>query len=68
VPQLIQALRDQGAPDVVVVVGGVIPAQDYDFLHKAGAAAVFGPGTVISEAARKVLAAIREARAGAAAA
>jgi methylmalonyl-CoA mutase len=68
VPQLIQALRDQGAPDVVVVVGGVIPAQDYDFLHKAGAAAVFGPGTVISEAARKVLAAIRDARAGAAAA
>jgi methylmalonyl-CoA mutase len=68
VPQLVQALRDQGASDVVVVVGGVIPAQDYDFLHAAGAAAVFGPGTVISEAARKVLAAIREARAGAAAA
>jgi methylmalonyl-CoA mutase len=46
----------------VVVVGGVIPAQDYDFLKAAGVAAVFGPGTVIANAAREVLAAVRAAR------
>jgi methylmalonyl-CoA mutase len=62
VPQLVEALRKQGAPEVVVVVGGVIPQQDYDYLKAAGVAAVFGPGTVISEAARTVLGAIREAR------
>jgi len=62
VPQLVEALRSQGAPEVVVVVGGVIPQQDYDYLKAAGVAAVFGPGTVISEAARAVLRAIREAR------
>jgi methylmalonyl-CoA mutase len=62
VPQLVAALRAQGAPEVVVVVGGVIPQQDYDYLTAAGVAAVFGPGTVISEAARTVLRAIREAR------
>jgi methylmalonyl-CoA mutase len=62
VPQLVEALRRQGAPEVVVVVGGVIPQQDYDYLKAAGVAAVFGPGTVISEAARTVLHAIREAR------
>jgi methylmalonyl-CoA mutase len=62
VPQLVEALRKQGAPEVVVVVGGVIPQQDYDFLKRAGVAAVFGPGTVISEAARTVLRAIRAAR------
>jgi methylmalonyl-CoA mutase len=63
VPQLVHALRAQGAPEIVIVVGGVIPQQDYDFLQKAGVAAVFGPGTVISTAARTVLNAIREARA-----
>ncbi|MBK7593455.1 MAG: methylmalonyl-CoA mutase [Betaproteobacteria bacterium] len=62
VPQLISALRAQGAHDVVVVVGGVIPAQDYDFLKASGVAAVFGPGTVIADAAREVLAAVRTAR------
>ncbi|MBK6603446.1 MAG: methylmalonyl-CoA mutase [Betaproteobacteria bacterium] len=62
VPQLIAALRAQGAHDVVVVVGGVIPAQDYDFLKASGVAAVFGPGTVIADAAREVLAAVRTAR------
>ncbi|MGH8682425.1 MAG: methylmalonyl-CoA mutase [Burkholderiales bacterium] len=62
VPQLVEALRKQGAPEVVVVVGGVIPQQDYDYLKGAGVAAVFGPGTVISAAARTVLHAIREAR------
>jgi methylmalonyl-CoA mutase len=62
VPQLVKALRDQGAPEIVVVVGGVVPQQDYDFLKSAGVAAVFGPGTVISEAARTTLKAIRSAR------
>ena len=60
-----KALRDQGVEEIVVVVGGVIPAQDYDFLERAGVAAVFGPGTVIAEAAERLLAAIRRARAGA---
>ena len=62
VPQLVKALREQGAPEIVVVVGGVVPQQDYDFLKSAGVAAVFGPGTVISEAARTTLKAIRSAR------
>ncbi len=62
VPQLVAALRAQGAHDIVTVVGGVIPAQDYDYLKASGAAAVFGPGTVIAEAAKEVLAAIRAAR------
>ena len=62
VPQLVEALRKQGTPEIVVVVGGVVPQHDYDFLKAAGAAAVFGPGTVIADAARTVLRAIREAR------
>jgi methylmalonyl-CoA mutase len=62
VPALVTALRDQGAPEIIVVVGGVIPQQDYDFLKDAGVAAVFGPGTVISEAAHATLKAIRSAR------
>jgi methylmalonyl-CoA mutase len=63
VPQLIAALRAQGAEDIIVVVGGVVPAQDYEFLHSAGVAAVFGPGTVISEAAKQIVATIRSTRA-----
>jgi methylmalonyl-CoA mutase len=62
VPELVKALRAQGAPEIIVVVGGVIPQQDYDFLKAAGVAAIFGPGTVISEAARTTLKAIRSAR------
>jgi methylmalonyl-CoA mutase len=58
VPQLIAALKAQGATDIVVFVGGVVPAQDYDFLEKAGAAGIFGPGTPIPDAAHKVLRAI----------
>ena len=53
--QLVEELRRIGRPDIMVVVGGVIPPQDYDFLKKNGAAAVFGPGTFIPEAAREVL-------------
>jgi len=60
VPQLISALKAQGADDIVVFVGGVIPAQDYDFLFNAGAAGIFGPGTPIPAAAREVLAQIRK--------
>ncbi len=59
VPLLIEALRKQKADDILVVCGGVIPAQDYAFLEKAGVAAIFGPGTNIPEAARKVLMLIR---------
>jgi methylmalonyl-CoA mutase len=59
VPQLIEALRAQGANEIVVVVGGVIPASDYDFLHDAGVAAVFGPGSNIPSAASEILTLIR---------
>ena len=62
VPQLIEALRKHKAEDILVVVGGVIPAQDYAFLEKAGVAAIFGPGTNIPEAARKVLGLVRARR------
>lgn len=55
VPQLIEELKKYGRNDILVVVGGVIPHQDYEFLYKAGVSAVFGPGTVIPEAAKKIL-------------
>jgi methylmalonyl-CoA mutase len=62
VPQLIQALKAQGAEDIVVFVGGVIPVQDYDYLRAAGTKGIFGPGTAIPAAAKEVLAAIRASR------
>ena len=55
VPELIRALRDQGAGEILVVCGGVIPAKDYDFLHQAGVSAVYGPGTNIPAAAREIV-------------
>ncbi len=55
IPELINALRKIGRDDILVVAGGVIPEQDYAFLHQAGVILVFGPGTVISEAAKKIL-------------
>ncbi|WP_406844327.1 methylmalonyl-CoA mutase [Flavobacterium soyae] len=55
VPQVIEELKKHDREDIMVIVGGVIPAQDYQFLFDAGAAAVFGPGTKISEAAIKIL-------------
>ena len=61
VPQLIAELTALGRDDIMIVVGGVIPPQDYDFLYKAGAAAIFGPGTVIPDAAEKIVKAL-EAR------
>ncbi|MHC4851559.1 MAG: methylmalonyl-CoA mutase [Planctomycetota bacterium] len=59
VPQLIAELKKQGRPDILVVVGGVIPDQDHEALAQAGCAAVFGPGTVIPAAARKLIELIR---------
>lgn len=59
VPELIDALKKEKADDILVIVGGVIPAQDYPYLEKAGVAAIFGPGTNIPDAARKVLSLIR---------
>jgi methylmalonyl-CoA mutase len=55
VPQLKQALAELGRPDILVVVGGVIPPQDFDALRQAGAAAIFPPGTVIADAAAGLL-------------
>ncbi|MDR2534360.1 MAG: methylmalonyl-CoA mutase [Tannerellaceae bacterium] len=55
VPQVIDELRKLGRPDIIVVAGGVIPAQDYDFLYKAGVAAIFGPGTSVAKAAVQIL-------------
>ena len=54
-PQLIEELHKLGRDDIMVIIGGVIPAQDYDFLYKHGAAAIFGPGTIIPVCAKKVL-------------
>ena len=54
-PQLIEELKKRGREDIMVVIGGVIPAQDYDFLYEHGAAAIFGPGTIIPVCAKKVL-------------
>jgi methylmalonyl-CoA mutase len=55
IPELIEELRKAGRQDILVVVGGVIPRQDYDFLFDAGVAGVFGPGTVIAEAALDII-------------
>ena len=64
-PKLVQALKDAGAGEILVICGGVIPQQDYQFLHDHGVKAIFGPGTNIPEAARDILRLIRETRAGA---
>ena len=62
VPQVIEELKKLGRDDIMVIVGGVIPHQDYDFLYKAGAVAVFGPGTVIADAGIKMLEILIESR------
>ncbi len=59
-PELVKELEKLGRPDIMCVIGGVIPAPDYDFLYKNGAAAIFGPGTVIPVAAMKVLEELEE--------
>ena len=61
-PKLIEALKAANAEDIIVICGGVIPQQDYDFLKEAGVAAVFGPGTNIPKAAAEILDLIRTAR------
>jgi len=61
-PELVDSLKAQGANDIIVFAGGVIPAQDYDYLYAAGAKAIFGPGTRIEDSARRVLEEIRKAR------
>ncbi len=61
-PKLVQALRDAGAGEILVICGGVIPQQDYQFLYDAGVKAIFGPGTNIPEAAKDILDLIRKAR------
>jgi methylmalonyl-CoA mutase len=62
VPQVIEGLKAEGASDIIVICGGVIPPQDYDMLFDAGVSAIFGPGTNIIEAAREVLGKIRQQR------
>jgi methylmalonyl-CoA mutase len=62
VPQVIEELKKLGREDIMVIVGGVIPPQDYDFLYQSGAVAIFGPGTVISDAAIKLLEILIESR------
>jgi methylmalonyl-CoA mutase len=62
VPQLVTALKEARAEDILVVAGGVIPAQDYDMLTKAGVAAIFGPGTNIPKAAAEILRLIHRRR------
>jgi methylmalonyl-CoA mutase len=61
-PQLIEALKTQGADDIIVICGGVIPQQDYDFLYGKGVKAIFGPGTNIPEAAKNIMNLIRASR------
>ena len=62
VPQVVEELQKHGREDIMVIVGGVIPPQDYQFLYDAGVVAIFGPGTVISEAGVKMLELLIEAR------
>ncbi len=63
VPELVRELEKQGAKDIVVIVGGIIPPRDHDFLRKHGVSAIFGPGTRIPKAAREVLQLVRDRRA-----
>ncbi len=62
VPQLIEALAKLNASDIAVIVGGIIPPQDYDFLREAGVSAIFGPGTPVPEAAAEVLEVLKAPR------
>ncbi|WP_095590357.1 methylmalonyl-CoA mutase [Actibacterium ureilyticum] len=62
-PKLVQALKEAGAGDIIVICGGVIPQQDYDFLYRNGVKAIFGPGTNIPKAAQDILKLIRDERA-----
>jgi methylmalonyl-CoA mutase len=55
VPELINALKEIGRPDILVVAGGVIPQKDYTFLYEAGVSGIFGPGTSVTQAAKEIL-------------
>ncbi|HXL00464.1 MAG TPA: methylmalonyl-CoA mutase [Dysgonamonadaceae bacterium] len=55
IPQVIEELKKLGRPDIIVIAGGVIPPQDYDFLYKAGVAAIFGPGTPVTKSACEIM-------------
>ena len=61
-PQVIEELKKLGREDIIVTAGGVIPPQDYQFLYDAGVAAVFGPGTVVSDSAIKMMEILFEQR------
>ncbi|KAJ56501.1 methylmalonyl-CoA mutase [Actibacterium mucosum KCTC 23349] len=63
-PKLVQALKEAGAEDIIVICGGVIPQQDYDYLYENGVKAIFGPGTNIPQAAQDILRLIADARQG----
>ncbi|MDE6682652.1 MAG: cobalamin-dependent protein, partial [Muribaculaceae bacterium] len=63
VPQVIEELKKLGREDIIVTAGGVIPAQDYDFLYKAGVAAIFGPGTRIPKSAIEMIRILNDDRA-----
>jgi methylmalonyl-CoA mutase len=63
VPELVEELKKQGADDIVVIAGGVIPRQDYDHLYNAGVSCIFGPGTPIPVCAREVLDAVNKTQA-----
>ncbi|MBO4673635.1 MAG: cobalamin-dependent protein, partial [Bacteroidaceae bacterium] len=60
VPQVIEELKKLGREDILVIAGGVIPAQDYDFLYKAGVAAIFGPGTNVAKACCEIMKILNE--------
>ena len=62
VPLLVEELKTQGASEIVVIAGGVIPKQDYDFLYNSGVKCIFGPGTPIPQCAREVLEAVKNAQ------
>jgi methylmalonyl-CoA mutase len=55
IPQLVKELKKQGNSEIMVVAGGVIPQQDYDFLNKQGVPFIFGPGTSVTSSARSIL-------------
>jgi len=54
-PALVDELKKLGRPDIMIICGGVIPQQDYDYLYQHGAAAIFGPGSVLPEAAKTIM-------------
>ena len=62
IPQVIAELEKLGRPDILVTAGGVIPAQDYDFLYKAGVSAIFGPGSRIPKSAIEMIRLLNEQR------